>query len=118
MHIPTDPPTASTGLTLQTLQSSLSMVYEISQTPHTYSCFSDGFPVPIITWKFNGGPLPDGITQTPSSGLHVHLQWNRRLSIRDTGMYMCVAENDFNTSVAVLNITVTSMLCMITVLIH
>ena len=37
------------------------------------------------------------------------LQWSRDLTYRDIGAYMCVAENELNTSTAVLNIIVTGM---------
>ena len=106
-----DPPTAGVGYTPQTSQPSLSISYDLSLTPGVFSCSSDGYPVPSLTWLFNGGPLPDNLVQShvkfSDGSSYLQLQWRIDLSAKHMGAYMCVAQNELNTSTAVLNIIVT-----------
>ena len=106
-----DPPTAGVGYTPQTSQPSLSISYDLSLTPGVFSCSSDGYPFPSLTWLFNGGPLPDNLVQShgklSDGSSFLQLQWRINLSVKHMGAYMCVAQNELNTSTAVLNIIVT-----------
>ena len=107
-----DPPTAGVGYTTHSSQPSLTISLNILTIPPTVICSSDGYPAPTLTWMFNEDILPaDDVIQTHielSDGLsHVQLQWLRGLSYKDNGTYMCVAQNELDTSTAVLNIVVT-----------
>ena len=105
-----DAPTAGVGYTPQTSQPSLSISYDESKTPRTFSCSSDGYPSPSLVWQFNGGRLPDGLVSIPvdtATDQYLQLQWRRDLRYGDMGQYQCVAENELNTSTANLNIIVT-----------
>ena len=66
---------------------------------------------------FNEDLLPNDVIQTHielSDGLsHVQLQWLRGLSYQDNGMYMCVAQNELDTSTSLLNIVVIGMVLVL-----
>ena len=72
----------------------------------TFSCRSDGFPQPTITWSKEGG-LPVGVTSRSSSSEQI-LEWNRNLEYTDSGTYTCIAQNGLNTSMGTLNLLVIS----------
>ena len=67
-----------------------------------YSCQSEGFPVPAITWSRAGG-LPAGLTQRGSNSELV-LEWNRILEYTDSGLYTCTTTNDFGERMVVLHL--------------
>ena len=111
-----DPPTIGVGYSthLAISQPLLTISFKIFTIPPAIICSSDSYPSPSLTWMFNGDPLPDGVIQTHielSDGLsHVQLQWHRGLHSSDNGTYMCVAQNELNTSTAILNIVVTGVI--------
>ena len=98
------------GYTPATAQRTFSISYDESKTPRTFSCFGEGYPSPSLVWRFNGGPLPDGLVSIPVTDTNLQLQWRRDLHYGDSGQYQCVAENELNTSIAILNIIVTGEL--------
>jgi len=61
----------------------------------TFSCSSDGVPLPEITWE-RGISLPSGVI--PSSD--GQLSWNRLLHYADSGQYQCRAGNSEGNSTA------------------
>ena len=69
-----------------------------------YSCQSEGFPVPTVTWSRVGG-LPAGVTQR-GSNFELVLKWNRILEYTDSGVYICTTTNDLGESIVVLNLLV------------
>ena len=69
-----------------------------------YSCQSEGFPVPTVTWSRAGG-LPAGVTQRRSNSQLV-LEWNRILKFSDSGVYTCTTTNDFGERMVVLSLLV------------
>ena len=57
----------------------------------SYTCEGEGFPVPTLTWYFNGEPI------SPDSGVTVN---GNQLSISDptvnnSGIYQCLLTNNF-----------------------
>ena len=69
-----------------------------------YSCQSEGFPVPTVTWSRAGG-LPAGVTQRRSNSQLV-LEWNRMLEYTDSGLYTCTTTNNIGERTVVLNLLV------------
>ena len=69
-----------------------------------YSCQSEGFPVPTVTWS-RAGELPAGVTQRRSNSQLV-LEWNRILEYTDSGLYTCTTTNDFGERMVVLHLLV------------
>ena len=44
-------------------QQTVLVFLEETATVGTYFCSADGYPEPDITWMFNGGELPEGVSQ-------------------------------------------------------
>ena len=69
-----------------------------------YSCQSEGFPVPTVTWSRAGG-LPAGVTQRGSNSDLV-LKWSRILEYTDSGLYTCTTKNDLREMIVALSLLV------------
>ncbi len=67
-----------------------------------FSCISEGFPNPTVTWSRAGG-LPLGIASRKSNS-ELLLEWNRNLLYTDSGEYICTSWNNVgkNTSMIIL----------------
>jgi len=52
----------------------------------TLNCSAAGDPQPVISWKKQGGQLPDGRSQQINGALVI-----RSVAMNDTGLYICVA---------------------------
>lgn len=82
------------------------MVVESGDTVPTFSCFSDGFPAPTLTWRKDNGSLPKGINANELSNNLSNLEWTRNAAYTDSGQYQCIAQNEIGTSVAVLTLLI------------
>ena len=75
----------------------------------TFSCSSDGYPTPALSWvgPVSGGKFPNGVAQN-RQGTDQMLVWNRNLVYMDSGFYNCMAQNSRGSSTGTLNLLVKS----------
>ena len=105
-----DPPTA-TVKNVATSDTSINQLLEVTaeegDPAPEFSCSSDGFPVPMVTWirRDSGGHFPSGVVQTQQT-----LTWSRDLIYTDSGDYECIAQNTNGLSKVTLNLLVKSKL--------
>ncbi len=84
----------------------LSVISEDGDPAPTFSCTSDGFPLPTLTWSvMGGGDLPSGVVVSTVSPRRI-LLWTRPLGYRDSGRYECTAQNSRGTSRTILDLLV------------
>lgn len=91
---------------------------EHGQVAPVISCSSDGSPAPSLVWVGQNGDrtLPEGVTASSDGGA-LTLMWNRELSVTDSGRYLCNSSNLVGSSVATMELFVTSKLlhtCIVT----
>ncbi len=69
-----------------------------------FSCISEGFPNPTVTWSRAGG-LPMGVAARKSNS-ELLLEWNRNLLYTDSGEYICTSQNNVGTNAVKINFLV------------
>ena len=110
ISFPPDPPMAR--ITHETFGHSsiggvLRVIAEEGDPSPTFSCSSDGLPIPIITWSGQNGELPNDVILSMEQ-TSTNLVWNRRLEYTDSGLYECTAQNSQGSSVTRMDLLVRS----------
>ena len=72
-----------------------------------FECQVKGYPVPMVTWLFNGESLSDKIlysSVTLPGG--IHKLWIKECCVEDEGEYTCYATNTFGVASCVARLTI------------
>ena len=70
-------------------------------------CSAKGDPRPVVTWKRTGGQLPVGRAKVVDDNLVI-----RRMTAKDSGMYICTASSSALLKRAEATVTITATPCM------
>lgn len=99
------------GTGKMSLNQRLEVTMQEGDPAFTFSCSSDGFPIPTLTWTGpgSGGGFPSGVGVVQNRlNSQQTLVWNRNLVYTDSGSYVCAAQNSKNTSTVTLTLLVES----------
>ena len=73
----------------------------------TFSCSSSGVPQPTNMWETEG-TIPSGVMRVNSTPTQQDLVWTRPVNYTDAERYICTAQNNFGSSITILELTVDS----------